>query len=133
MVSKGVEMFLEYIRETEQNYRMALVSEQEANDATQDILHALELEEQDTEGYVRLAQTLREVRQARRSAKDSISQALPVVEWAEENRQTIKGLERLLGAVRKEEKYAQGRIYTPKTTAATGTSLDGGKIDGWMD
>lgn len=126
MTSKGIELFLDYIRETEQKYRMAQAGEQEANDATQDILHALELEEQDTEGYVRLAQTLREVRQARRSAKDSLSQALPVVEWAEENRQTIKGLERLLGAVRKEEKHAEGRIYTPKTTVATGRRLNGG-------
>ena len=129
MTSKGIELFLDYIRETEQQYRMALAGEQEANDATQDLLHALELEEHDAEGYARLAQRLREVRQARRLAKDSISQALPVVEWAEENRQTIKGLERLLGAVRKEEKHAEGRIYTPKTAAATGTSLHGGRTD----
>ena len=38
MISQGLEDFLTYLRETEQQMHMAAQSEQEANDATQDIL-----------------------------------------------------------------------------------------------
>lgn len=119
-VSNGIEAFLNYIRETEQLYRISVANEQEANDATQDILHSLELEDHDYHNSARLARKLKEVRQARRAAKDLMAQTLPVVEWAEENQQTIKALERLLGEVRKTEKNAGNRIYTPKTTIVGG-------------
>ena len=120
MISGGIEAFLDYIRETEQLYRISVSNEQEANDATQDILHSLELETHDYHDSARLARKLKEVRQARRAAKDLMGQTLPVVEWAEGNRQTIKALERLLGEVRKMEKNTGNRIYTPKTTATGG-------------
>ena len=119
-VSNGIEAFLDYIRETEQLYRISVSNEQETNDATQDILHSLELEDHDYHSSARLAGKLKEVRQARRVAKDLMTQTLPVVEWAEDNRQTIKALERLLGEVRKMEKNTGNRIYTPKTTIVGG-------------
>lgn len=119
-VSNGIEAFLDYIRETEQLYRISVANEQEANDATQDILHSLELEVHDYHSSARLARKLKEVRQARRAAKDLMGQTLPVVEWAEGNRQTIKALERLLGEVRKMEKNTGNRIYTPKTAIVGG-------------
>ena len=120
MISTGIEAFLDYIRETEQLFRISVANEQEASDATQDILHSLELEDHDYHGNARIARKLKEVRQARRAAKDLMAQALPVVEWADANRPTIKVLERLLGEVRKAEKNTENRIYTPKTTAAGG-------------
>ena len=119
-VSNGIETFLDYIRETEQLYRISVANEQEANDATQDILHSLELEDHDYHNSARLARKLKEVRQARRAAKDLMGQTLPVVEWAEGNRQTVKALERLLGEVRKMEKNTGNRIYTPKTAIVGG-------------
>ena len=124
-VSNGIEAFLDYIRETEQLYRISVANEQETNDATQDILHSLELEAHDYHSSARLAIKLKEVRQARRAAKDLMGQTLPVVEWAEGNRQTIKALERLLGEVRKMEKNTGNRIYTPKTTATGKKERDG--------
>ena len=120
MISTGIEAFLDYIRETEQLFRISVANEQEASDATQDILHSLELEDHDYHDNARIARKLKEVRQARRAAKDLMAQALPVVEWADANRPTIKVLERLLGEVRKAEKNTENRIYTPKTTAAGG-------------
>ncbi len=120
MVSNGIEAFLDYIRGTEQLYRISVANEQEANDVTQDILHSLELETHDYHSSARLARKLKEVRQARRAAKDLMCETLPVVEWAEDNRQTIKALERLLGEVRKMEKNTGNRIYTPKTTIVGG-------------
>ena len=62
-----------------------------------------------------LAFKLREVRQHRREAKDQMDQAAPVVAWLEDHRPVVKELERLLGEVRKQERRARDRIYTPKT------------------
>lgn len=117
-ISKGIESFLNYIREMEQLHRISIANEQQANDETQDILHSLELGEHGYHDTAHLAAKLREVRKNRRAAKDLIAQTSPIVDWAEHNRSTIKGLEQILGKVRKEEKNANGRIYTPKTNIA---------------
>lgn len=117
-VSKGLEEFLKYIRDTEQLHRISIANEQQANDETQDILHSLELGEHSYHDQAHLAAKLREVRKNRRAAKDLITQTTPIVEWVEHNRGIIKGLEQVLGKVRKEEKNADGRIYTPKTNIA---------------
>ena len=112
MISQGLEGFLNWLRETEQQLHMAEQWEQEANDATQDILHRLELAAEDAG---RLALKLREVRQKRREAKDLLDQAGPVADWLESRRAVVKELEQLLGGVRKAERRSRDRIYTPKT------------------
>ena len=38
-----------------------------------------------------------------------------MVDWVEQNRTVIKGLERLLGDVRKQERRSEGRSYAPRT------------------
>lgn len=94
---------------------MAEADDQEANGATQDILHSLELQEHGYHEYAQLSRQLRDVRRKRRAAKDTMSFCAPVLSWAEANRNVVKGLERLLGDVRKAERSAEGRIYTPRT------------------
>lgn len=116
MFSEGIENFLNFLRETEQLYRIAVMEEQEANDETQDILHSLELTEMDYHEKAKTAQRLKEVRQKRRSAKDTVNKSRPIVEWTGSNQQVAKALERLLGDVRRAEKNTKNRIYTPKTT-----------------
>ena len=115
MISQGLEGFLNWLRETEQQLHMAEQWEQEANDATQDILHRLELVELKPEEAGQLAIKLRDVRRSRREAKDQMAQAAPIVAWLEEHRPVVKELERLLGEVRKQERRARDRIYTPKS------------------
>ncbi|MBS6533599.1 MAG: hypothetical protein KH338_08215 [Oscillospiraceae bacterium] len=114
-ISLGIESFLDYLRETEQELHIAEQTEQAANDATQDILHRLELCELEDVDAERLAYKLRDVRRQRREAKDRIDQTAPVAAWLEERRTVVKELERLLGEVRKQERRANDRIYTPKT------------------
>lgn len=114
--SGKIDAFLAFLRECAQRYHIAEADEQETNGETQDILHSLELEEHDYHEYARLSKQLKAIRQRRRTAKDAMAVLLPVLEWAEENRAVIKSLERLLGAVRKEEKNTEGRIYTPRCT-----------------
>lgn len=112
--SRKIESFLAFLRESEQQYHMAEADEQEANDATQDLLHSIELEEHDHDGFAQLSEDLKLIRQQRRKAKDTISETAPVLDWIDAIRSVIKGLERLLGDVRKAEKNTEGRIYTPK-------------------
>lgn len=51
-----------------------------------------------------------------------MDQAAPVVAWLEDHRPVVKELERLLGEVRKQERRAKDRIYTPKTSILWGGS-----------
>lgn len=113
--SRGLEAFLAYLREAGEEYRMAETDRVEAEAATQDLLHALELGEDSAAGRAKLAEKLREVRQQRRRAKDTAERTAPVAEWAEQNRTVIKGLKRLLGDVRKVERKGEKRTYTPRT------------------
>ena len=41
--SKQIEGFLDFLREAKTDYNIAVSCEKEANDATQDLLHSLEL------------------------------------------------------------------------------------------
>ena len=113
--SKQIEGFLDFLREVKTDYNIAVSSEKEANDATQDLLHSLELYENTYHEYARTAKKLAQVRQERRAAKDRREQIQPVMDWLEENGNVIFGLEKLLGDVRKAEKAAEGRFYTQRT------------------
>ena len=106
--SKGLESFLAFLRETTERHRMAEADRAEAEAATQDLLHALELGDDKAPGRARLGLKIREVRRQRRTAKDIAEQTRPVVDWVEQNRTVIKGLERLLGDVRKQERRSEG-------------------------
>lgn len=105
ITSQQVDDFLTFLRECEQQYHMAEAEEQGAGDITQDILHSLELEEHDYHEYAKLSKDLRDVRKRRRRAKDTMYVINPVLSWSEENRAVIKSLERLLGEIRKAERY----------------------------
>lgn len=117
MVSEGLAQFLDWVRETEELYRIGSANEEEANQETQDILHSLELEEHSYHENARLGKKLGEIRQKRRAGKDLMDQTSPVCEWADGHRQVLKEMEQLLGAVRKAERKSEGRIYTPRTEA----------------
>lgn len=114
MISKNIEDFLNFLRETEQQYSISVATEKEKDDATQDILHAIELERQSYHQYAVLAKELCQIRKDRRVSKDFRMQSEPIVLWIDENRQIIKSLERLLGDVRKIEKKMENRTYIPK-------------------
>lgn len=113
-VSKPIENFLAFMRECESQYHMAEAEEQETSGLINDILHSLELEDHSYHEFANLGKELKEARQRRRTAKDIKLTVQPVLAWTDENRNVIKGLERLLGDVRKAEKNTENRIYTPR-------------------
>ena len=81
--SKGLESFLAFLRETTERHGMAEADRAEAEAATQDLLHALELGDDKAPGRARLGLKIREVRRQRRTAKDIAEQTRPVVDWVE--------------------------------------------------
>lgn len=117
-ISKEIDDFLTFLREIEQRHSISLSLEQDMNDETQDILHIIEFEEIGQAEKDILYNKLREIRQKRRTAKEYVLTTTAVVSWTEENRGFIKGLEKLLGEVRKAERYNQNKIFTPRTGIA---------------
>ena len=113
--SERIEDFLNLLRESQQEYNIAVSDEKEKNDETQDLLHSIELQNHIPYNELLIFQVTKQVRQKRRRAKDTIQQLQPIVEWFKENQKVVKDLERLLGNVRKEEQHIENRYYTPKT------------------
>ena len=129
LISQGVDDFLKYVRDTTQSYHMAVADEQQANNETQDILHAIELNTSNWKP-AQLLRKLRRVREKRRAAKDTIAAAKPLMEWCEESEKAIKRLERLLGDIRKQESKIRNRVYVPRTDVVDEPEGDGGESKG---
>ena len=115
LISSGLEEFLKHLRDVESMFHANSMTEVEAVSETQDLLHYLELCEQDDETMKSVCRRLKEIRKERRAAKDYILQAGHVVSWIEANRQVIKSLEQVLGQVRKEERRGESRVFSPRT------------------
>ena len=114
--SKQISDFLNFLKEAETAYNNALDDKAKADVKTQDILHRLELEEDNYHNTARLAKGLRKVRQERRKAKDAISLFEPIIKWIHNNDRSIQLLRQLLGEVRKAERQTQNRQYIYRTS-----------------
>lgn len=113
--SEQIERFLNFLREARQEYDIAVAEATEANNATQDLLHSLELDDNKYHDSARIALALKQIRKERREAKDKGVNLQPIIDWSTENIRVIQELEQLLGAVRKAERNSVGRRYIPKT------------------
>lgn len=114
--SKEIEGFLNFLKETEQNYNISRSTEQEMDAATQDLLHRIELGNDGYHDVAKLSKGLRTVRQKRRVAKDTATITEPIKLWIEQNHRSLDSLKRLLGEVRKAEKSTEKRSYAAKTS-----------------
>lgn len=115
--SKSIENFLDFLRRIQEENSIALQEQKDHDQATQDLLHRLELGDDSYHDIARLGIALKDVRQKRREAKDIESVLNPIVSWCYTNDKTIKSLEKLLGDVRKEEKNLRNRCYIDRTDA----------------
>ena len=113
-ISTPLEGLLDYLRECVQLDHIADDELIDANALMQDMLHSLVLVHNDEDEYVALAQELAETTQNRRTAKDKLITTAPVASWLEQNQAVVKGLERLLGEIRKAEKSTENRVYIPR-------------------
>ena len=113
--SAQIENFLRFLMNCDEEYNIAVSRENDADAATQDILHHIELKENSQLDYIYEGLQLHRIRKERRRAKDTQQLTKPIKEWAEVNKRIIKELEQLLGEVRRQERYIENRSYTPKT------------------
>ncbi len=114
--SESISEFLKFMRTVHQEYNIATSQEADAEQATQDLLHRLELGEDGDTEMVKIAVTLRKIRRERRMAKDICICLKPLIEWLPANGTTLRSLERLLGEVRKAEKSTENREYRNRTS-----------------
>lgn len=92
--------FLQQSRDAKRRFEEATALEQYPNDATQDILHAIELAPSKLEG-VDVVRVLHDLRVARRDAKKELEVTQIFADWAAQNKKALDTLEQALGAMRK--------------------------------
>lgn len=83
------------------------------DNATNDLLHALELLEDDEE-LVDYTRQLRDTRKMRREAKDFQEVVSPMVNFMNRNRKVIKEFNEAVEEMRRAEKKQENRSYTPR-------------------
>lgn len=115
-LSCQIDEFLKLIRHAQELYGQSQETEVTTNNQTQDILHALELNDYSYRDRSFIASRLATVRKQRREAKDLFSQTKPIVDWATNNQKAIRTLENLLGELRKVERALENRIYARRTS-----------------
>lgn len=113
--SQSLSDFLEFLRQSQQDYSIAADIETTKSKETQDILHKIELDDIKYHEYAKLAKALKSIRNERREAKNIQLRLAPLIGWIKENQNVVRGLERLLGEVRKAETNIKNAHYYPRT------------------
>lgn len=84
-----------------------------SNKATQDMLHKIEFSN-DYKERSKAATQLHYIREDRRHYKDIKEETAIVVAYYEENKKAVERLKKMLGEMRKVEKYHENRAYKPR-------------------
>lgn len=113
--SEKLSAFLDFLRSSDEELYIVCSIQRDMDQATQDILHHIEMQENTQHEFILEGIALKDIRQKRRNAKDRERILTPVVEWYAANQRVVNDLQRLLGKVRKEEKSIENRTYTNRT------------------
>ncbi|MCD8090526.1 MAG: hypothetical protein LUD81_07910 [Clostridiales bacterium] len=114
--SEEIESFLNFLKEAQIKYGEAIAAESEADAATQDILHSLEIYEHTCEEFTKISQGLGKVRNDRRNAKDVKEQLKYIYNWMDEHKKALRALEKVLSNIKDYEKAIKTRTYTARTS-----------------
>lgn len=114
--SEYISSFLRLCTESEKNLAGASARELQLNNATQDLLHELELGELNYKERAKVATKLAGVRRERRIEKDTVEELEDFVSWYcdPSTRRVLDQLRNILGKVRKQEEYHENRSYKKK-------------------
>lgn len=112
-VSETISTFLKLIDDCKQKYDWAFENVGIEDKRTQDLLHAIEFEE-DPYRMSQLADRLHECRKDRRDYKDIVSLTYIINYWSERNQNSINYLKETLGRIRDEEARQNDRTYVPR-------------------
>ena len=113
--SEKLSAFLDFLRSSDEELYIVCSIQRDMDQATQDILHHIEMQENTQHEFILEGIALKDIRQKRRNAKDRERILTPVVEWYAANQRVVNDLQRLLGKIRKEEKSIENRTYTNRT------------------
>lgn len=113
--SDKIASWLEYLDNVNVAYKQAMEDINTYEQQQQDIEHKLELCELGYHEMAKLGKLLKEVRQKRRLAKDTVALLGPMVAWINGQKPAINKLKDALGDVRKVEHKMNTRFYTPRT------------------
>lgn len=119
--AEELDAFLSFLRKASADYKMCNSIINDEDNATQDLLHYLELENVSYHEFAKLSKTTKAVRQERRNAKHTMELLEPIIQWINSNGPTIKKLEETLGLMRKVEKSIGNRRYNYKTSVINDT------------
>ena len=113
--SENIKAFLDFLKQSEMDYKEAYAAVNTEDKRGQDLLHAIEFETSYRERN-KLTTKLRNSRIERRENKDIVEELQPVMDFMQDPRhkKTLDMLQQLLGAVRKEENYHRNRAYHPR-------------------
>ena len=109
--SNYIETFLNYLSEVDRSYPLVNAELKKKDDETQDILHELELGDNNYRERAKIATRLKNIRKERRQLKDKIEEIETLYQWVNENKTSINKLQQVLGQTRKQEKYHSNRTY----------------------
>ena len=111
--SEYIKAFLDFLRESELQYRFSHETVETEDKRCQDLLHAIEFEPSSKERS-KICTRLRNSRIKRRENKDTVEELQPIMDYLKDYKRAVDQLGQVLGAVRKIEKYHANRSYKPR-------------------
>lgn len=115
-LSQQISNFLKLLDDAQKDYTWSQIEIVRLEQLTQDYLHILELQQRNYHGRAQVASSIRQCRIDRRNHKDKVSFLEPLVDFltSDKGKVLVSQLKQTLGAVRKAERSAEDRHYTPR-------------------
>ena len=115
MTSEKIKAFLDFVEECQELNSMARNGVAEEDKRHQDLIHAIEFEE-NPDRIAQIGMRIHQNRVERRVYKDLFEVTDPVVQFTQDsqNKKALDQMRQLLGKVRKVEKYHENRVYIPR-------------------
>ena len=115
MTSEKIKAFLDFVEECQELNSMARNGVAEEDKRHQDLIHAIEFEE-NPDRIAQIGMRIHQNRVERRVYKALFEVTDPVVQFTQDsqNKKALDQMRQLLGKVRKVEKYHENRVYIPR-------------------
>ena len=121
--SEIISDFLNLLKDCDREYTAATSLLKDSEDASQDLLHQIELKDTYAE-RCKTATKLATVRRDRRYYKDMKQEAELLHDFKDEYSKAINALQQVLGRMRKVEEYHEERNYKPRIIKGESTTHD---------
>ena len=121
--SSSISEFLNFVLQTEKEYRSTCEAAEKCNKKIEDLLHDIEFAQNKRECNKASWET-HQYRVLRRTHKDKLAELSPIVNFINDNKKAIEKLKQVLGEVRKaEELNSSERKYYPRMEAFYGKGV----------